>query len=68
MNSKVLVAVAVSAALVVVAGVFIYRQSAHPGDGVAGPLVLYGNVDIRQVSLAFNAADLPARMAWLSAL
>lgn len=53
MNRKPLIAVAVVAIAAAVGGWWYANRSATPSD----QLVLYGNVDLRQVSLAFNAND-----------
>lgn len=55
MNLKIVVpAVIVAAALA--GGAFWYTHSGKPADA-PGQLTLYGNVDIHQVSLAFNASE-----------
>ncbi len=48
------VATFVALFLAVVAGSLVYFRSQTTDNGVPGALVLYGNVDIRQVDLAFN--------------
>lgn len=53
MNRKPLIAVAVVAIAAAAGGWWYANRSATPSD----QLVLYGNVDLRQVSLAFNAND-----------
>lgn len=51
-NKKKLLLVALIVILVA-AGFYFYQNSKKD----AGPLTLYGNVDIRQISLAFNASE-----------
>lgn len=53
MNRKPLIAIAVVAVVAAAGGWWYANRSATPSD----QLVLYGNVDLRQVSLAFNAND-----------
>ncbi|MBK8182267.1 MAG: HlyD family efflux transporter periplasmic adaptor subunit [Candidatus Competibacteraceae bacterium] len=53
---KKLVALAVLLLLAVAGGIAAWRY-AHPPSVARDTLVLYGNVDIRQVSLAFNGSD-----------
>lgn len=53
MNRKPLIAIAVVAIAAAAGGWWYANRSATPSD----QLVLYGNVDLRQVSLAFNAND-----------
>ncbi|MDP9996382.1 HlyD family secretion protein [Variovorax boronicumulans] len=60
MNKKPLIAVAVVALLLAAAGGWWY---AHRSAAPSNQLVLYGNVDVRQVSLAFNANDRVAELA-----
>jgi len=55
MNYKVLLPAAIVVAALVAAGVWAWREQAPAGD--PDRLTLYGNVDIRQVSLAFNASE-----------
>lgn len=55
MNKKVLLPVAI--VIVVAAGVATWAWMAHRPAGDSDELTLYGNVDIRQVSLAFNATE-----------
>ena len=55
MNKKVLVPAAIVVVALVAAGVWAWRAQA-PADA-PDRLTLYGNVDIRQVSLAFNASE-----------
>ena len=60
MNRKPLIAIAAVAVIAAAGGWWYAHRSATPSD----QLVLYGNVDLRQVSLAFNASD---RIAELTA-
>ncbi len=53
----------VVAAVVLVAGVVAYAWMQHRGDD-DGPLRLYGNVDIREVQLAFRQPGRVAQMAF----
>ena len=55
MNKKILLPVAIAVAVVVVAA--IWAWTAHRPAADPDTLTLYGNVDIRQVSLAFNASE-----------
>ena len=50
MNKKPLIAVAVVALVGAAGGWWYFHRTSTPSD----QLVLYGNVDVRQVSLAFN--------------
>ncbi|UVH59537.1 HlyD family efflux transporter periplasmic adaptor subunit [Variovorax paradoxus] len=59
MNKKPLIAIAAVAIVAAVGGWWYAHHSATPSD----QLVLYGNVDLRQVSLAFNANDRVAELA-----
>ncbi|MGJ7534328.1 MULTISPECIES: HlyD family efflux transporter periplasmic adaptor subunit [unclassified Variovorax] len=59
MNKKPLIAIAAVAIVAAVGGWWYTHHSATPSD----QLVLYGNVDLRQVSLAFNANDRVAELA-----
>ncbi|MGJ7501764.1 HlyD family efflux transporter periplasmic adaptor subunit [Variovorax sp. ZT5P49] len=59
MNKKPLIAIAAVAIVAAVGGWWYAHRSATPSD----QLVLYGNVDLRQVSLAFNANDRVAELA-----
>lgn len=59
MNKKPLIAIAVVAVLVAAGGWWYAQRSATPSD----QLVLYGNVDLRQVSLAFNANERVAELS-----
>lgn len=59
MNKKPLIAIAVVAVLVAAGSWWYAQRSAAPSD----QLVLYGNVDLRQVSLAFNANERVAELA-----
>jgi HlyD family secretion protein len=58
MNKKPLIAIAAVAIVAAVGGWWYTHRSATPSD----QLVLYGNVDLRQVSLAFNANDRVAEL------
>ncbi|WP_432726379.1 HlyD family efflux transporter periplasmic adaptor subunit [Variovorax sp. W6] len=58
MNRKPLIAVAVVVIAAAAGGWWYANRSATPSD----QLVLYGNVDLRQVSLAFNANDRVAEL------
>ena len=55
MNRKILLPAAIAIAVVV--GVASWAWLAHRPAGDSDELTLYGNVDIRQVSLAFNANE-----------
>ena len=55
MNRKILLPAAIAIAVAV--GVASWAWLAHRPAGDSDELTLYGNVDIRQVSLAFNAAE-----------
>ena len=55
MNKKILLPVAIIALAVVGAGIWFW--SAHRPASDPNEIALYGNVDIRQVSLAFNATE-----------
>ena len=55
MNRKILLPAAIAIAVVV--GVASWAWLAHRPAGDSDELTLYGNVDIRQVSLAFNATE-----------
>src|SRR4051812_13543275 len=57
MNRKIIAAVAIAAA----ASVAVWYAS-RP-DGASQQLVLYGNVDLRQVALAFNRVERIASVA-----
>ena len=59
MNKKPLIAAAVVVLAAAAGGWWFFHRSATPSD----QLVLYGNVDVRQVSLAFNANDRVAELA-----
>ena len=59
MNKKPLIAVALVALAAAAGGWWYVHRSAPPSD----TLVLYGNVDVRQVSLAFNANERVAELA-----
>lgn len=56
------IALPLLAAVLVVAGAGLYRMR-HSGAGDAAALVLQGNVDMRQVSLAFNGSGRIASLA-----
>lgn len=58
MNKKPLIAIAAVAIVAAAGGWWYAHHSATPSD----QLVLYGNVDLRQVSLAFNANDRVAEL------
>jgi HlyD family secretion protein len=58
MNKKALIPAAVVALAAVAGGGWYFHRSAAPSD----QLVLYGNVDVRQVSLAFNANERVAQL------
>jgi HlyD family secretion protein len=55
MNKKIIVAAAVVLAALVGAGAWLYVRDSSPKDD--GRITVEGNVDIRQVSLAFNASE-----------
>ena len=55
MNKKILLPVAI--VIAVALGAAIWAWAAHRPAGDPDQLTLYGNVDIRQVSLAFNATE-----------
>lgn len=55
MKSKFLIPIAVTVTALIGSAVW-YWQSSHPTEDV-NQLTLYGNVDIHQISLAFNASD-----------
>ncbi len=55
MNKKILLPVAIVIAVALGAAIWIW--TAHRPAGDPDELTLYGNVDIRQVSLAFNATE-----------
>ena len=59
MNKKPLIAAAVVVLAAAAGGWWYFHRSATPSD----QLVLYGNVDVRQVSLAFNGNDRVAELA-----
>jgi HlyD family secretion protein len=59
MNKKPLIAAAAVALAAAAGGWWYFSRSAAPSD----QLVLYGNVDIRQVSLAFNGSERIAELA-----
>lgn len=59
MNKKPLIAIAVVAVIAAAGGWWYTHRAATPSD----QLVLYGNVDLRQVSLAFNATERVAELA-----
>lgn len=59
MNKKPLIAIAAVAIVAAVGGWWYVHRTATPSD----QLVLYGNVDLRQVSLAFNANERVAELA-----
>jgi HlyD family secretion protein len=59
MNKKPLVAVALLAVAAAAAGYWYTHRTVSPADH----LTLYGNVDIRQVSLAFNGSERIAELA-----
>jgi len=48
--------------IVVAAAVGIWRSQQHPGTAAGGDLQLYGNVDMREVALAFNASGRISQM------
>lgn len=52
---KKLIAVIVILAIVGLAGYLFWQES--PGGSTDGALTLYGNIDIREAQLAFNASD-----------
>ena len=58
MNRKPLIAIAAVAVIAAAGGWWYAHRSAAPSD----QLVLYGNVDLRQVSLAFNANERVAEL------
>jgi HlyD family secretion protein len=58
MNKKPLIAIALVALAAAAGGWWYVHRSAPPSD----TLVLYGNVDVRQVSLAFNANERVAEL------
>ncbi|WP_198087054.1 HlyD family efflux transporter periplasmic adaptor subunit [Variovorax sp. E3] len=58
MNKKALIAIAAVAVIAAAGGWWYTHRKAEPSD----QLVLYGNVDLRQVSLAFNANDRVAEL------
>jgi len=58
MNKKALLAIAAVAVIAAAGGWWYTHRGAEPSD----QLVLYGNVDLRQVSLAFNANDRVAEL------
>jgi len=58
MNKKPLIAAAAVALAAAAGGWWYFSRSATPSD----QLVLYGNVDVRQVSLAFNANERVAEL------
>ena len=49
--------------LVAAGGGFAWWWFNHDGNG-NGPLVLYGNVDLRQVDLAFNDSGARSPQCW----
>jgi len=59
MRKRVITVVVLAA---IVAGVVWWWQHPEAGDDTAGRLTLHGNVDIRQVELAFNGSERIARM------
>ena len=59
MNKKPLIAAAAVVLAAAAGGWWYFSRSAAPSD----QLVLYGNVDVRQVSLAFNANERVAELA-----
>ncbi len=60
MNKRMLAGIGVAAAVAVVAG-WLFLD--HRGDGRYGVLVLYGNVDVRTLNLAFQVEGRLAEMA-----
>lgn len=59
MNRKPLIAIPVMAVISAAGGWWYAHRTTTPSD----LLVLYGNVDVRQVSLAFNASDRVAELS-----
>lgn len=60
MTARRWVGVAVGLLVLAAAGVWVWHR--HEASSGAPDLVLYGNVDIRQVSLAFNGSDRIAQL------
>lgn len=56
------IVLAITGAIIVVVGGTLAWLLANPREKNSNTLVLYGNVDIRQVQLAFNGSDRIARM------
>lgn len=50
-------AVSISLLAALIAGAGIYFWVRHPGGALPGEIQLYGNVDLRQVNLAFNGSE-----------